>query len=96
MACAMLSYNNVNQAAWECLVKAVADYGVTITTDTGQATAHGFTISWNFDRQSQILHIQCIQSPFFVPCSAINSHINDAIEKCLGQHNIALAAMIPA
>jgi hypothetical protein len=95
MACAMMTYNNFTGSAFDSLKKAFAEYNVTISTDTGSATTHGFTVSWHYDRPSQHLHLQCTSSPFFVPCSAVNSHINDAVEACLRQHNIEVAHIVP-
>ena len=95
MACAMMTYNNVTEAVWDGLKKAVAEYGVTISADTGTAAAYGYTVSWNYDRQLQHFQIQCIASPFFVPCSAVNSHVNETVEACLKRHNIEVANMVP-
>lgn len=94
-ACAMLTYNNVTQAAWQSAQQAVAaKFGVQITTDSGNATSDGFTVHWNYDAARQMLSIQCTDSPFLVPCSAINSEINDMVEATLNQHNIAMARMV--
>jgi len=96
-ACAMLTYNNVTQAAWDSAKQAVeTQYGIQIPTDSGSASKDGFTVHWNFDAGAQILSIQCTDSPIFVPCSAINSEINNMIEATLNQHNIAMARMVPA
>jgi hypothetical protein len=94
-AWAMLTYNNVTQAAWQSAKQAVAQYGIQIATDSGNATRDGFTVHWNYNGQTRILSIQCTDSPFLVPCSTINSRINDVIESCLEQHNIEIAHMIP-
>lgn len=95
-ACAMLSYNNVNPTAWTACVNAAAQYGVTINTNAGSAVKDGFTIAWNYDANAQTLSVQCTDSPFWAPCSTINSKINDAIEACLNQQNIAMEHMVPA
>ena len=93
-ACAMLSYNNVTQNAWNCGVQAAANYGVTITTNSGSASASGFTIAWNYNPDAQTLTLQCTDSPFWAPCSVINSHINNAVEQCLSQHQIVMTKMV--
>ncbi len=93
-ACAMLSYNNVTQAAWQCGIEKAASFGVEITSNTGTATKSGFTIAWNYNPDAQTLTLQCTDSPFFVPCSAINSQINNAVEQCLSQHQIVLTNMV--
>jgi hypothetical protein len=95
-ACAMLTYNNVTQGAWQSVKQTVAtQYGIQITTDAGTSSAHGFTVHWNYEAGTQILSVQCTDSPFFVRCSTINSEINDKLEACLNQQNIAIARMVP-
>ena len=94
-ACAMLTYNNVSLTAWQTIKQAVKKHNIMITADSGNAGADGFTVHWNYDPTSQILSIQCTDSPFLVPCSTINSKINDEVEACLSQHDIAITHMVP-
>jgi hypothetical protein len=92
----MQTYNNVTSAAWQSLKQAVAaQYGIQIERDSGNATEDGFTVHWNYDAGTQILSIQCTDSPFWAPCSTINSEINNKVEASLNQHNIAMARMVP-
>jgi hypothetical protein len=93
-ACAMLSYNGVSPEAWQTIQNATSQYGISVETDSGTAAKEGFTITWNYERQAGNLSIQCINSPWFINCSTINSHINDAVEACLKQNNIEMADMI--
>jgi hypothetical protein len=96
-ACAMQTYNNVTQAAWQSAKQAVAaKFGVQITTESGNASSDGFTVHWRYDAATQTLSIQCTDSPFLVPCSAINAEINNMVEATLNQHNIAMTRMVPA
>lgn len=92
-ACAMLTYNNVTPEAWACVVQAAQQYGVVITTDSGCATVQGFTICWNYNPTTQTGTVQCTDSPWWAPCSVINSKLNDAIEQCLQQHGVTMTAM---
>ena len=94
-ACAMLSYNGVTANAWQCMVKAAAGYGATISADVGSATVSGFTIAWRHDAAAGTLSIQCTDSPWWAPCSTINGKINDAIEACLDQEKIEMVHMVP-
>jgi hypothetical protein len=91
----MLTYNNVSEDAWNRILNAVAQYGITINDDSGTKSASGFTIGWNYNRAAETLATQCLDSPFWISCSTINSHINDAVENCLNQHQIALAPIVP-
>jgi hypothetical protein len=95
-ACSMLSYNRVTLAVWQCCIGKAAQYGVQITSSTGQASQHGFTIAWTYREQEQTLSLQCVDSPFWAPCSTINGKINDAVEDCLNQHNIEMENMVVA
>jgi hypothetical protein len=94
-ACAMQTFNNVTQAAWQSAKQAVAaKFGVQITTDSGSVSSDGFTVHWSYDAQTEVLSIQCVDSPFFISCSAINSEIHDMVEATLNQHNIAMTHMV--
>jgi hypothetical protein len=95
-ACAMLTYNNVTKAAWESAKQAVtARFGVQIKADSGNASSDGFTVHWSYDGSAEMLSVQCTDSPLLVPCSLINSEINNMIEATLNQHNIVVARMVP-
>lgn len=72
------------------------EFGVQITTDSGTISSDGFTVHWNYDAQTEVLSIQCTDSPIFILCSTINSEIHDMVEATLNQHNIAMARMVPA
>jgi hypothetical protein len=95
-ACAMQTFNNVTQAAWQSANQAVATkFGVQITTDADNISSDGFAVNWNYDARTEMLSIECTDSPFFIPCSAINSEIHDIVEETLNQHNITMARMVP-
>jgi hypothetical protein len=95
-ACAMQTYNNVTQAAWQSAKQTVpVKFGVQITSDSGNASSGGYTVHWNYDSNTEILSIQCTDSPLLVPCSFINSEINNMVEATLNQHNIVMARMVP-
>jgi hypothetical protein len=93
-ACAMLTYNKVNLAAWQAIKQAVAKYHVQITADSGSDGAEGFTVSWNYSAATEVLSLQCTGRPFFISCSTVNSTINDEVEACLNQHQIQMTQMI--
>jgi hypothetical protein len=94
-ACPMLTFNNLTPGAWKCVLDAASQYGVT-GADSGQQTVHGFTVEWSYNAATQTLQIQCTDSPFFVSCSTVNSHIHDVVDKCLADHQIQMAPMVPA
>lgn len=95
-ACAMLTYPNVNSAAWQCIKDDVGkQYGIIITTDKGTASKDSFTVQWYYDAVQSLLQIQMLDSPWYVSCSAIHGRINDLVEGCLKQHNIIMDAIVP-
>jgi hypothetical protein len=94
-ACAMQTFSNVTQSAWQSVKQTVAaKFGLQITTDFGNITADGFTVYWNYDAATEMLSIQCTDRPFFIPCSMINPEIHEMVEAALNQHNIAIAPMV--
>ena len=93
-ACAMLHYNNVTAAAWQCGKNAASQFGVVINSDSGNASTHGFTVAWNYAPAAQTLQLQCTQSPIFISCSLINGKLNDAVEACLNTHNVVMTNMV--
>ena len=93
-ACAMLTYNNVTPTAWDDIVAEAAKMNIAIGADSGSATAKNFTVNWNYDRSGQTLTLQCVDHPFYISCSLINAHLNDAVERCLQTHQIAMSDMV--
>lgn len=84
-ACAPRTYTNVSPAAWFKITGAVqADYGVDITDYVGDAAAGGFKFGWAYDPARHTLVIQCLDSPWEDPCSAINATIDRLIQPFLG------------
>jgi hypothetical protein len=81
-SCPILCFNNVTPTVWQAIVARAATYGVTISSDTGSATVHGFTVAWNYFPSKQTGNIQCTDSPWWAPCSTINSKISTEIEGC--------------
>ena len=82
-ACASQVFSTVSTGVWNCLIQKAAGYGITISTPVGQATKDGFTVSWNYDNKAQSLSIQCLDSPWWAPCSTINGKIHDIVDGCM-------------
>lgn len=53
-------------------------------------TANGFSVAWNYDQDAQNLHVQCTDSPFWAPCSTIDSKLAAAVEGCPPDQNSPL------
>ncbi len=52
---------------------------------SGETSHMGVTIKWNYDESAHTLMVQCTESPFLLPCSVINSKINDLVTAVLGK-----------
>lgn len=76
-------FNGITQMRWDCIKQAMQGRtGVAITTDSGSASKSGFTIRWNFDPLAQVLTVQCLEKPFIIPCSAIESTLKGIANGC--------------
>ena len=54
---------------------------VTGTTE-GAIKGHGVTANYHYDSASQTLSVDVIHHPFFIPVSAIESQLRDAVAGC--------------
>jgi len=78
-ACPPLNFSDVTPSAWVRVQAAAKPYGVVLTGTRGSSQSHGFTVNWLYDISGKKLQVQCQDSPWFIPCSAINDHLNQAI-----------------
>jgi hypothetical protein len=82
-ACNEQVFNGITPARWECIRQAMQGRtGVSLATDTGTASKSGFTMRWNFDPLAQVLTVQCLEKPFIVPCSVIESTLTGIVNGC--------------
>ena len=93
-SCGMQTFNNVNQGIWQCLCSKAAQYGVTISGDSGSASSHGFTVTWNYDPGAQTLQLQVTDKPWWAPCSTVNSKVHDEIDSCYSDHSLSVTPML--
>ncbi len=94
-ACSKQTFNNVSENSWDKIKNAVqSELGITISTDNGNATKDGFTISWNYIASKQELDIQAVDSPWYVPCSLINNKIHSLIEGVLHSEAAKITQMV--
>lgn len=83
-ACDPQTFNNVTSTAWDCLVQKAESSGLPIIVGhKGEASKDGFTVTWNYNPEAESLVIQCIDSPWWAPCSVIDSKINELVGGCL-------------
>lgn len=82
MACPNQTFTNVSQTQFDRLAEKAKTAGIMIDGQTGQASANGVTVRWNFDEATQTLEIQCTDSPFFLPCHIIDAKLREIVESC--------------
>jgi hypothetical protein len=82
-ACEAQKFSGVTQDQFSGLVQKAQAAGIGISGNSGTATQSGVTMTWNYDPASQLLVIQCTDSPFFIPCATINSKVNDLVKGAL-------------
>jgi len=83
--CEAQTFNSVTTQQFAYLAqKAQEETGLVLAGNSGEASAQGITIKWNFDPASQVLTIECIDKPFLMPCGIISSTIQNLVESCLG------------
>ena len=83
MACDAQTFSGVTQDQFSGLMQKAQAAGIGISGNSGTASQSGVTMTWNYDPASQVLTIQCTDSPFFIPCATINSKINDLVKGAL-------------
>ena len=81
-ACASQGFDGITSTVWTCIVQQVASYGITISGNSGEQTKDGFTVRWDYDPNAQTLQIQCMDSPWWAPCSTINGKIHELVDGC--------------
>jgi hypothetical protein len=83
VACEQLIYPGVDSSKWACVKDAVSRaYGLSIDSNVGEASEHGFTLEWRYDASDESLVVQCTQKPFFVSCGMVTKRLHDEFEKC--------------
>ncbi|UAL11637.1 hypothetical protein [Caulobacter segnis] len=92
-ACAQLNYNNVTPAVWACVSQlAINNGGPNPFPNSGSFTKSGFTFVWSYNPSTELASVQCTDSPWIVPCSAINSTLQSNIDGCYQSSGANLAA----
>ena len=82
MACDPQTFDQVTPQAWTLMQSEVQrQLGITLTTNSGEASAKGFTVGWTYDPAAQALTITCLDKPFFVPCGVINAQVAKAVDE---------------
>ena len=84
--CGPQRFTGIGAAELACLKAKGAAAGVPISGDDGQATTMGVTVRWHYDEAARALVVECVDAPFFVPCSTITDRIKHLVESCMMQN----------
>ena len=85
-ACDVLNFKDFTSSVFECIRTTVKqEHNVDVPdTPSGKVTAENFTFVWNWNQENSTATIQCTDSPWLVPCFAINSQITSVVTGCGG------------
>jgi len=85
-ACPSLTFSEVTQARFDCLVQKAAADGIAISGNQGMTVVnHGpvhAQISWNFDPVNQTLTLQYLNPGIFAGCNQVNGMLHDLVASC--------------
>lgn len=85
-ACPACNFVGVTPEVFQCVCETVRnDFGIVVNGDSGEFSQDGFTVTWNYQPSSSVATIQCTDSPWWVPCSAINGKIQSIGVGCGAQ-----------
>ena len=79
-----MQITEVSPATFDALrVKLLSAHQANVSgTTEGVITGHGVTANYRYDSAGQVLSVDIIHHPFFIPVSAIESQLRDAIAGC--------------
>jgi hypothetical protein len=79
-----MQISQVSQATFDALrgqLLSALQAEITGTTE-GAITGHGVTANYHYDSVNQTLTVDVTHHPFFIPVSAIESQLRDAVAGC--------------
>jgi hypothetical protein len=79
-----MQITGVSAAAFDTLRgQLLANHQAEVTGATeGTITGHGVTANYHYDSTHQTLSVDVIHHPFFIPVSAIESQLREAVAGC--------------
>jgi len=78
--CEAQIFSNITRERWAGMQSKAGQLGVELSGDSGRASRQGFTFSWSYDESMQTLVIQCLEHPFFAPCSLVNAKLKELVD----------------
>lgn len=83
--CKAQYFSAIDAAAFAAMQARGAEAGVPIRGNDGQASSLGVTLRWHYDPDAQALTVECMEAPFFIPCSTIAAKVQELVDSCRAQ-----------
>lgn len=85
MACPAMKFNGVTPAHFVAIADEVKkETGMELSGDSGTTSEHGFTVTWDYNPETQDLILQCTEKPWIVPASMVQSKITELVHGHIG------------
>ena len=79
MACPEIRLEGITAERYAALLAKAHAQGLALEGISGAATHQGMHFTWSYDEAAAALTIQCLEKPFFVPCSMIEAQIRSLV-----------------
>jgi hypothetical protein len=84
MALQILTFPTFTPAMWQAFItKIKGDTGVEITAASGTVTHGSFVFNYTYNSTQQVLEVQCLKKPLFIPASTINNGLKEEIAELI-------------
>lgn len=77
--CPAMTFEGLSPARYEALLQTAQAQGLALAGEAGSTKYQGMEFAWRYEAASQRLTIQCVDKPFFVPCSLIEERIKAVV-----------------
>ena len=80
--CDQIRVPDVSRAHYELFLQRGAQMGMPGLSgqgDSGEAKHSGVTVRWEYRADEQALYVQCTEAPMLLPCTMINTRIQEVI-----------------
>ena len=82
-ACDGQTFSGITPEVWARIKVELANSHAIVgpVADAGTQANDGYTVTWRHDLAAQTLFVRVLDSPWYAPCSTINSAIADEVKK---------------
>lgn len=84
-ACPSLTFNNVTPDHFAAIAAEVEkETGMQVSGNSGTTSEHGFTVTWDYNPETQDLTMQCTEKPWIIPTSVVQHKITEIVQGHIG------------